>query len=187
MPNNLGFSHAETLTNDQGVFRVNVIKGGSGRFTLHPEQYAPSGYLVEKPGDQGRLILRKGIRLQGRVLDAFGKPLAGAVGRGGSGEKRVPPAKGQPGSGQPSLLRSIDDHVLESLFLRGALSNEKGEFLMAPLPPGLYLVIPNAPLKGGLAGEISNRDSLPGLFLNQKVTLREGEPTHSAEIPRFRT
>ena len=54
---------------------------------------------------------------------------------------------------------------------------------MAPLPPGLYLVIPNAPLKGGLAGEISNRDSLPGLFLNQKVTLREGEPTHSAEIP----
>jgi hypothetical protein len=182
VPNNLGFSHAETMTNDQGVFRVNVIKGGSGRFTLHPEQYAPSGYLLERPGDQGRLILRKGTRLQGRVLDALGKPLAGAWVAAALMKSAFAPAKAQPGSGQPSLLRPIDDHVLESLLLRGARSNEKGEFQMAPLPPGLYSVIPYATVKGGLDEEISRRDSLPGLFLNQKVTLREGEPTHSAEI-----
>jgi len=53
---------------------------------------------------------------------------------------------------------------------------------MAPLPPGLYLVIPYATVKGGLDEEVSRRDSLPGLFLNQKVTLHEGEPTHSAEV-----
>ncbi len=70
-------SVAKTVTDEHGVFRVNVMKGGSGYVTILPKQYAPSGHLLKGPGDQGRFVLQKGTVLQGRVLDAAGNPLKG--------------------------------------------------------------------------------------------------------------
>ena len=47
-----------------GVFHVNVIKGGSGYFTILPKQYARRDILVQRPGDQGRFVFEKGTVLQ---------------------------------------------------------------------------------------------------------------------------
>ena len=169
-------SSAKSVTNDRGVFRVNVIKGGSGSFTLLPKKYAPSGHLLERPGDQGRFVLEKGTALQGRVVDVLGKPLAGVWVDAALMKSAFVPAKGQPEAGQPSFVRTVGDHVR-----RAALSNEKGEFLLAPLPPGLYGVVPSVRTEDDLV-EYNGRHPLPAVFLRQDVTIGDGEPAHSVEI-----
>ncbi len=169
-------SSAKTVTNDQGVFRVNVIKDGSGSFTLLPKQYSPSGHLLERPGDQGRFILEKGTSLQGRVVNVLGKPLAGVWVNASLMKSAFVPPKGQPEAGQLSFVRTVGAHVR-----RAALSNEKGEFLLAALPPGLYGIVPFERSEDDLI-EDESRHPLPAVFLRQDVTLGEGEAAHSVEI-----
>lgn len=54
---------------------------GEAVFWLLPEQYGPSLHAVEtnRRGDLGRFVLREGVSIRGKVLDARARPLAGVI------------------------------------------------------------------------------------------------------------
>ncbi len=62
-----------------------------------------------------------------------------------------------------------------------ALSDEKGEFKLSPLPPGQYRVVPWERSEDPLKKSYDKRP-LPAVFVGQDVALREGEPMHEVEI-----
>lgn len=65
-------------TDKEGRFRLVVPHPGAGAFWLQPEKFALQGHIsLAGGGDIGKLTLKPGIRLAGRVLDADGKPVAG--------------------------------------------------------------------------------------------------------------
>jgi beta-lactamase regulating signal transducer with metallopeptidase domain len=154
----------EATTDDKGVFKLKAIKGGAAVFWIIPKDYSPSTHVLHnKRGDLGRFILEKGLVLKGRVMDAEGKPLkdvwVNADIRGG-------PAK-----------QKIDMSVFDYL-ARSALSDDKGEFAMAPLPAGDYdLIVADQPRAG--SGETY---PLPAVFINREITLDQNRSTEPIEV-----
>jgi hypothetical protein len=61
------------------------------------------------------------------------------------------------------------------------LSNERGEFELAPLPPGEYQVKADE-YSHDSSREDRQRRPLPAVFVGQKVTLKEGEPADNLEV-----
>jgi hypothetical protein len=119
-----------------------------------------------KRGDLGRFVLQPGLVLKGKVLDTQGKPAAGvyveANKRGGIENFNLP----------------VADHIR-----RTALTNDKGEFTMAPLPPGKFEVVPQE--RGWDPGKDEGRPKvrpLPGVFVRQQVTLTAGEAPAPLEV-----
>ena len=74
-------SDADTRTDDRGRFQFVVHTPGEVILKLLPEKYAVSVHTLDekKRGDVGRFVLRKGLPITGRVLDADGTPLAGVI------------------------------------------------------------------------------------------------------------
>jgi hypothetical protein len=135
-----------------------------------PQKYAPSTHVLKdsnKRGDLGRFTLQPGLTIKGKVHDTQGKPVAGvyvhADKRGGIGE----------GFNLP---------VADSI-RRTALTNDKGEFTMDPLPPAKYEVTPQE-----YGWDSSKDDSrpqkrpLPGVFLRKQLTLKADEQPEPLEI-----
>jgi uncharacterized GH25 family protein len=160
-------SFTRTKTDAQGRFRVVMTTPGDGIFWLLPDKYAPSTHAVgSKRGDMGIFGLQKGLILKGRVLDAQGKPMA----KLNVNAERVR----QPNDDQ--ILNRVADAIGRSAF-----TNDKGEFEMAPLPPGQYQVKPDewqhhGEAKGGRLNPV------PAVFLPEKVTLKEGETPEPMEV-----
>lgn len=150
-------SFASTTTDDGGVFRLTVVKGGSAILWLLPEQFAPSAHPLEQRGDLGRFVLEAGIRLRGKVLDAQARPVAAIwVNAHLEGPRAI-------------LGLAVADQNR-----RCALTSEQGEFELAPLPPGSYRVEPNE------HGQDCSRDglqprALPGVFASQQILMRDGQ------------
>jgi beta-lactamase regulating signal transducer with metallopeptidase domain len=162
-------SFARARTDDQGQFRVVLTTPGHAVFWLLPEKYAPSRHLVKdnKRGDLGVFGLQKGISFKGKVVDAQGKALAGLW---VNAERR----------------RGPDDDELNNLRVadalnRSALTNDQGEFEMAPLPPGTYEVRPDEYSRDSTR-EDRRRVSLPAVFVRQRITLKEGEEPQPLEV-----
>ena len=159
-------SWTDVTTNEKGYFQFNVSKQGQAVFWILPTDFAPSTHVANtKRGDFGRFVLEKGLILQGRVVDSDGKPLSNVWVNadicGGPAKKSI---------GMP-----VFDHLA-----RSALSNQKGEFVMSPLPAGEYDVIVADQPRGGLKN--SSVHPVPAVFLNRKITLDPDEPTTSIEV-----
>ncbi|HEY7157844.1 MAG TPA: M56 family metallopeptidase, partial [Gemmataceae bacterium] len=163
-------SFADTKTDGSGHFRLWLVTPGPAVFWLLPQKYAPSTHVLKdsnKRGDLGRFTLQPGLTIKGKVYDTQGKPVAGvyvhADKRGGIGE----------GFNLP-----VADHIR-----RTALTNDKGEFTMDPLPPAKYEVMPQEygwdPAKDDSRPQ---KRPLPGVFLRKQLTLKADEPPEPLEI-----
>lgn len=155
---------ADTTTNEEGFFQLGVHKGGEAVFWILPNDYAPSTHVLHaKRGDLGRFTLEKGLVLKGRVVDADGKPLKNVW---VNAEIRGGPAK-----------QEIDMSVFDYL-ARSALSDDQGEFSMAPLPAGEYnLIMADQARSGG--GDVH---PLPAVFINEEIALDQDSAARPIEI-----
>jgi beta-lactamase regulating signal transducer with metallopeptidase domain/protocatechuate 3,4-dioxygenase beta subunit/Leucine-rich repeat (LRR) protein len=170
MPDNRDFDSAsftETATDAQGAFRLNVTKGSKAVFWLLPKEYAPSTHAIdEKHGDVGRLKLEKGVIVKGRVMDVAGKPVAGVfVNAHVSG-----------GPAKKSYTLPVAD-----MLARAALSGEKGEFTLAPLPVGEYLIRVEEYAHDHLLGRPDPRP-VPYVFTPKKLAIKGAETDATVEI-----
>ncbi|MGO9112523.1 MAG: M56 family metallopeptidase [Thermoguttaceae bacterium] len=158
------FSWEDTTTNEEGFFQLNLSKRGEAVFWLLPNDYAPSTHVLHaKRGDLGHFVLEKGMVLRGRVVDADGKPLKNVW---VNAEIRGGPAK-------QKIDNSLFDHLA-----RSALSDDKGEFSMAPLPAGDYsLIMADKPRSG--SGDVH---PLPAVFINQEITLDQDRSAKPIEV-----
>jgi beta-lactamase regulating signal transducer with metallopeptidase domain len=162
-------SFANGKTDADGRFHIWLVTPGPAVFWILPEKYVPSTHVIQdsnKRGDLGRFTLQPGPIIKGTVLDTQGKPLAGvyihADKRGG--------------------IEGFNLPVADSI-RRTALSNDKGEFTMAPLPPGKYEVMPQE--YGVDPSKDESRPKkrpLPGVFLRKPLTLKAGEQPEPLEI-----
>ena len=162
-------SFADTKTDAAGRFRLWLITPGPAVFWVLPEKYAPSTHVLQdsnKRGDLGRFALQPGLVLKGKVLDTQGKPAAGVYvevnKRGGIENFNLP----------------VADHIR-----RTALTNDKGEFTVAPLPPGQFEVAPRE--RGWDPAKDERRPKvrpLPGVFVRQQVALKAGEEPPPLEV-----
>ena len=160
-------SWADVTTDRQGHFQINVAKGGEAVFWIVPKDYVPSTHVAHtKRGDFGRFVLEKGSILKGLVVDADGKPLpnvwVNAEIRRGAVKKQIP-------------MPVVD------LLARSALSDQKGEFVMAPLPAGVYdVIVADRPRDGST--EDNTIHPVPAVFVNREITLDQHEATKSIEV-----
>jgi len=165
-------SPAETRTDGQGRFRLLVVTPGEVDLRLVPEAYAVSVHQVKenRRGNIGRFVLRNGITLTGKVLDADRKPLAGVMVNAAGFPK------------QPKKDELLGDSSWDGIgsFSRSTTTDANGDFTMAPLPPGFYRVIPVETNLFPPEGGIFRR--LPAPFTSLKVTLKDGETPRPLEI-----
>jgi beta-lactamase regulating signal transducer with metallopeptidase domain len=164
-------SFAHSKTDASGRFRLWLITPGPAVFWILPKDYAPSTHLLpdsNKRGDLGRFTLQPGLVLKGKVLDTHGKPVAGVY---VVADKR---------SGVEGLNLPVADQVR-----RVAVSNDKGEFTMDPLPPGKFGVTPEEfgwdPARDEWRSRPPERP-VPGVFLRKPLTLKAGEQPEPLEI-----
>lgn len=162
----------DARTDELGRFRFVMITPGEGELSFYPERYAVSTHRLRgaRRGDLGRFELREGIALKGRVLADDGAALAGIV---VTMQGVVEPPAGVEGSTLPGATRLAD-------LTRSAVTDARGEFAMAPLPPGSYSVGPVESNDDPLLGETFRR--LPAPFAARRVTLQGGKRPEPLEI-----
>jgi protocatechuate 3,4-dioxygenase beta subunit len=119
-------SFPETITDANGGFRLNLAKGCPAVFWLLPKGHALATHVIgTRRGDMGRMTLGTGAVVKGRVVDEEGKPVHGVWVNAAMID----------GPGREILVQLADP--LE----RSALTDEEGEFTLAPLPAGECLVV----------------------------------------------
>ena len=163
-------SFADTRTDAEGKFRMPLTTPGWAVVWVLPENYIPTTHVVkEKRGDLGTFTLQDGPRLKGVVLDAKGKPLAGVIVNAESRDRN------------DEITAPVADNIN-----RSAVTNEKGEFAMNPLPPGNYLVKPGDYPRDGTVerkdARAMRRGELPGVFIGTKVVLKAGAEPDALEV-----
>ncbi|TWT74609.1 Regulatory protein BlaR1 [Posidoniimonas polymericola] len=181
-------SFADTKTDDQGRFTLNVCRGGPAVLWFLPQDLAPETHLLEASSadegepegaeqerllkltgeqtDLGQFSLSAGLRMRGRVLDQEGAPAPGVW---VNAELRSGPAK-----------KPIQMPVADCID-RSALTNEQGEFIMAPLPPGGYEVVP-AERPAENPDRTREERPLPATFLVQQVELNDKAGAEPIEL-----
>jgi hypothetical protein len=160
-------SFADAKTDADGKFRLPLTTPGWAVVWILPEHYVPTTHVVkDKRGDLGTFTLQDGLRLRGVVLDARGKPLAGVIVNAESRERND----------------EITEPVADSI-RRSAVTNEKGEFAMNPLPPGRYVVKPDDHASDeSIDRKDWPRGPVPGVFVGTKVTLKAGAKPDAVEV-----
>jgi beta-lactamase regulating signal transducer with metallopeptidase domain/uncharacterized GH25 family protein len=153
-------SFTDTRTDAKGQFRLVVTTPGAAVIWLLPDDFVPSTHRVPegKRGDLGTFTLDTGINIKGKVLDVRGQPVTGVMvnveRRGGREE--------------------LEGLMVADMVNRSAVTNDKGEFTMKPLPPGEYDIHPADHARDGSAGQ--KRFEVPGVFMRQKLKLAADMP-----------
>jgi hypothetical protein len=159
-------SFADMRTDAQGRFRLVLTTPGNAVYWVLPEKFAPTLHALKdnKRGDLGTIVLEPGISLQGKLLDAEGKPLRGLY------------VNFRRERGQTPADELLGQLTVADAINRTAVSGANGEFQVNPLPPGEYRVQP------GEYAEDSSLDradrkirKLPAVFAPRKLVLKEGE------------
>jgi beta-lactamase regulating signal transducer with metallopeptidase domain len=160
-------SFADTRTDAEGKFRIPLTTPGWAVVWVLPEKYVPTTHVVkDKRGDLGTFTLQDGPRIKGVLLDAKGKPLSGVIVNAESRERN------------DEITEPVADNIN-----RSAVTNEKGEFTMNPLPPGNYLVKPGDYARdGSLDRKDRKPGEVPGVFIGTKVTLKAGAEPDVLEV-----
>jgi hypothetical protein len=154
-------------TDDQGHFRLMATRSGGAFLIVQPEAYAPVRLVLgDKRGDVGRIVLRPGVRLSGRVLDSQGRPLAGCW-------VNATEETAQP---QAEFMQRVAHQIH-----RSAQTDAHGRFVLGPLVAGSYQVEPQEYRAEGFVGPRS-RQPLAALFLSQGVTLSANGPPATVEF-----
>lgn len=160
-------SFADTRTDGNGFFEINVAKTGEAVLWLLPRDFAPSTHLLhQQRGNLGQFTLEDGIRLSGQVFNSDGTP-AGSVWinaelSGGPAKQRI---------GMP---------VADALG-RSALTDDQGRFTMGPLPAGDYDLLTSEYPRDSLTEDHSYHP-VPDTFLHQDIQLVAGQASASVEI-----
>ncbi|HEX5272080.1 MAG TPA: M56 family metallopeptidase [Gemmataceae bacterium] len=162
-------SFNDTKTDAKGKFSLTVVTPGDCVFWVLPKNYAPSAHGVKdnKRGDVGKIGLEKGLVFRGKVLDAQGKPMSGVY---------------------VTMDRQDRDEALARLAVadsvgRCAVSNDKGEFEMMPLPPGTFrLHVTDYNGEPSRDERRFDRRRPPAVFLPQTVKLTAGDKPDPWEL-----
>ena len=127
-------SFADTRTDANGRFHLWVITPGPAYVWLLPTEFVPETHVLkdDKRGDLGTFVLHDGSRIRGKVLDAQGKPIAGIFVNAEARDRN------------PEITLPVADQIN-----RTALTDEKGDFAMKPLPPGHYQIKPDEHARDG--------------------------------------
>lgn len=160
-------SFVDGCTDAKGKFRLQLATPGWAVIWIFPKDYVPSTHVIkDKRGDCGVFALEPGPRLRGKVLDAKGRPVPGVnVYAGWRGKN-------------PDITEPVSDQIH-----RSAVSDDKGEFEMKPLPPGNYIVRPEEfPRDGSLDEKERKERPVPGVFGGTKVTLKAGMNPEPIEV-----
>jgi beta-lactamase regulating signal transducer with metallopeptidase domain len=160
-------SYSRGTTDEKGTFRINLVKDGDAILWLRPKQYALSTHvLLKQRGDLGKFVLQPGIVTKGRVVDQQGKPVGGvwvnAWVTGGAAKKKY-------------------DLPANEMVTRSGLTDTQGQFTLAPLPAGEYMVHVGEYPHDSLI-EDRTPHPVPAVFGPQSLTLETGETTASIEI-----
>lgn len=160
-------SFADVRTDAEGKFRLPLISPGWAVVWVLPEEYVPTTHVLkDKRGDLGTFTLQAGPRLRGTLLDAKGKPIAGVIVNAESRDRN------------DEITEPVADNIN-----RSAVTNEKGEFEMRPLPPGNYLVKPGEyPRDGAIDRKDAKTRPVPDVFIGTKVTLKGGADPERIEV-----
>jgi beta-lactamase regulating signal transducer with metallopeptidase domain len=163
-------SFAETFTDEKGKFALWIVTPGEMVMWILPKDHSPSTHAPKKDqrGDLGKFVLQEGVRLKGKAVDTDGKPIAGIyVGA----ENAVP-------------NEALNGLAVADQINRGAMTDEKGEFELLPLPVGKYRLKatdysyePSVSSRGR-TGKIA----LEHVFLSQLVSIKEGERPDPIEV-----
>jgi hypothetical protein len=160
-------SFDDTKTDEKGVFRLNLVRGGKAVFWLLPKDYVPSTHVIDKKrGNLGRLVLEEGTSIRGRVLDVDGQPIRAVYVN----------AELEKGAAKKDIGMPVVDAIR-----RSAITDEQGRFVTGPLPPGEYRVIPDDYPHDSLLQDRTRRP-LAAVFFPQMVTVKEGRPSERIEI-----
>lgn len=160
-------SFTDTVTDDKGKFRLNLVKGGLGVLWVLPTAYASTSRAVNKDrGDLGEIRLRPGVRVSGRVVDVEGKPVP-----------NIPVNIQYEGGGD----ETVNNLPVATSIRRSALTAQDGNFAFDPLPSGDYRLIPEEHRSDPIVRD-RTRYEIPWVFLPMKVKLQEGIASASIEV-----
>lgn len=154
-------SFFKTKTSDDGTFKLQMIKGGPSVFWIVPRDYAPAQVVSgTKRGEWGDITVNDGISVRGRVVNATGEPVEGVwvnlLDHFAQAEVQLPVAT--------SMCRT-------------ALTDDNGEFVMAPMKAGRYrLEVNEYPREhvfhvNGKAKRIEPKD----VFVSQTIEVTEND------------
>jgi len=155
-------SFMQGQSDDQGRFRMNLVKGGNAVFWIAPDRFAPRQMVLgSKKGDLGDVPVAAGVTSSGQVVDAEGKPLAGLW----------------VNIEDETAQREIGMPVSTSL-RRSGKTDENGRFELDPVKPGRYrLKVETRPddlrWQAKLKGRREKRVDMPAVFMTQVVKLDE--------------
>lgn len=160
-------SFVDVRTDAEGKFHIPLVSPGWAVVWLLPEEYVPTTHVLkEKRGDLGTFTLQAGPRLRGTLLDAKGKPIAGVNVNAESRDRN------------DEITEPVADNIN-----RSAVTNEKGEFEMRPLPPGNYIVKPGEyPRDGAIDRKYAKTRPVPDVFIGTKITLKAGADPERIEV-----
>ena len=160
-------SFADTRTDADGQFCLSLVSPGWAVVWVLPEKFVPTTHVVkDKRGHLGTFTLQAGPRLRGTLLDAKGKPLSGVIVNADSRDRNE------------EITEPVTDYIR-----RSAVTNEKGEFELNPLPPGNYLVKPGAHAEDGSIDRNSIKPrSVPAVFVGTKVIIKAGADPEKLEV-----
>jgi beta-lactamase regulating signal transducer with metallopeptidase domain/5-hydroxyisourate hydrolase-like protein (transthyretin family) len=160
-------SFTDTVTDEAGKFRLNLVKGGTGVLWVLPTEYASTSREVNKQrGDLGEIRLRPGVRLSGSVLSAEGKPVP-----------EIPVNIQYEGGGN----ETVNNLPVATSIRRSAITDGDGRFAFDPLPSGDYRVIPEEHRHDPIVRD-RTRHEIAEVFLPVKVKIQEGVAAAPIEI-----
>jgi protocatechuate 3,4-dioxygenase beta subunit len=165
-------SFARAETDAQGRFRLPITTPGQAAYWVLPKDYAVDLYVVPegKRGDMGTIILKRGVSVAGRVLDAQGKPIKAVFVE----------IERQRGDGPD--LQAHNLQFISNVIRRAAETDSDGRFTFDPLPPGEYSIAPSETNYDGDRKKQWTPRPLPEVFAPTKLTIKEGETPAPLEI-----
>ena len=135
-------------------------------FWLLPKDYALSTYVIgKKRGDMGRLVLQKGITIEGRVVDERQEPVPGVWVNADMLDGPAGPTLGQ----------------MADVLNRSAVTDKEGEYVLGQLPAGDCLVTVGEKASDWLQDRQTSHP-LSNMFAHTRLKLKEGESPVSLEI-----
>ena len=165
-------SFARTKTDSEGRFRLPITTPGQGVYWILPKDFAPELHVLAegKRGDLGTTTLKRGVAVDGVALDVQGKPIA----------KLLIEARRERGSGPED--EALNRMMVADAINRTAETDDSGRFVLDPLPPGTYRVMPTT--FDSRADRSSGRDrrELPAVFTPKKLTINEGVTPPPLEV-----
>jgi beta-lactamase regulating signal transducer with metallopeptidase domain len=160
-------SFADTRTDAEGKFRLPLTTPGWAVLWVLPEEYVPTTRVLnDKRGDLGTFTLTAGPRIKGKLLDAKGNPLGGVIVNAECKDRNE------------EITQPVADNIN-----RSAITDDKGNFQMKPLPPGNYVVKPaDYPHDGSLDRQERKRSEIPGVFIGTKIKLNADTQPEFVEV-----